>query len=150
MQKIKSISQRSDGWSFAEILLEIICTVKTEHLTLEINLLLSQIVLLAILYQVFTSACFLHSKEKNLLPTQEPVNTMLERKCACSILRYRWVPQTATQSFSVVLISSCEIGFLLTASLPHCVNLRIKQNKKLRKGEQTRSALSPLLKIMLG
>lgn len=68
---------------FAEILLEIICTVKTaEHLTLEINLLLSQIVLLAILVPSFLPlACFPTFKGKRIfLPTQEPVNTMLERK----------------------------------------------------------------------
>lgn len=76
---------------FAEILLEIICTVKTaEHLTLEINLLLSQIVLLAILVPSFLPlACFPTFKGKRIfLPTREPVNTMLERKCACSILRH--------------------------------------------------------------
>lgn len=58
MKKIKSISQKP-GWMvflfrFSQTL---IYTVKTaEHLTLEINLLLSQIVLLVFSYQVFFSS----------------------------------------------------------------------------------------------
>ena len=84
LQKIKSISQRS-GWMvfLLRFFQKLICTVKTaEHLTLEINLLFSQIVLLAILVPSFSPlACFPTFKCKRIfLPTQEPVNTMLERK----------------------------------------------------------------------
>lgn len=56
MQKIKSISQKP-GWMvfLLRFCQKLIYTVKTaEHLTLEINLLLSQIVLLVFSYKVFS------------------------------------------------------------------------------------------------
>ena len=85
LQKIKSISQRS-GWMvfFTEILSEIdlYCENSRTPDTWNKSLIKSQIVLLAILVPSFSPlACFPTFKCKRIfLPTQEPVNTMLERK----------------------------------------------------------------------
>lgn len=69
MQEIKSTSQKPRWMVFLlRFSQKLICTVKTaEHLTLEINPLLSQTVLLVFFYQVFSLLlAFLDSNIKHL------------------------------------------------------------------------------------